>query len=209
MRAVKTLLLTTLIIGSFTATASAAPADVQHFTFRGTFAEAAWVTSTDTSLTFTYINPAKTRTGQELFVDQFTDNFDSSGNFVGEIDTIADVTSGFSFSIDAVKLSTASASGSDLPATTCTYDADFNLIGCVDSAIDVNATWTGQGPIGRGTFHDNFRQDGFHFTDHFQGTSRDATASGTIGGLTLGTGDLEFADMGRANFGEVDICVGC
>ena len=209
MRATKALFMSVLMVGLVAGTAKAAPADVQHFTFRGTFAEALWSTSTDTSFTDTYINPSKTRHGQELFLDQFTDNVDSSGNFTGATETFADVTSGFSFAIDATKFSSASVSGSGLPATTCTYDADFNLIGCSDTTVDVDATWTGQGPIGRSTFAEHFKSDGFSFTDHFQGTSRDATASGTVAGLTLTTGDLDFADMGRSNFGETDICIGC
>jgi len=138
------------------------------------------------------------RAGETLLLD-----------FAGATDTFADVTTGFAFTIDASKLSSASVSGSGLPATTCSYDADFNLIGCVDTTIDVDATWAGQGPIGRDTFAEHFKSDGFSFTDHFHGTSRDATASGTVGGLTLTSSDLEFADMGKANFGETDICIGC
>jgi len=209
VRATKALFISMLLVGLVAGTAKAAPADVQHFTFRGSFAEALWFTSTDTSATDTYINPSKTRRGEELFVDQFTENFDGNGNFTGATDTFADVTTGFAFTIDATKLSSASVRGSALPATTCSYDADFNPIGCVETTIDVDATWAGQGPIGRDTFAEHFKSDGFSFTDHFHGTSRDATASGTVGGLTLTSSDIEFADMGKANFGETDICVGC
>jgi hypothetical protein len=68
----------------------------------------------------------------------------------GYTDTSADVTSGFAFTINK-NLTSARASGSNLPATTCTFDANFNLIGCTDTTIDVSADWTGQGPLGHGT----------------------------------------------------------
>jgi len=188
--------------------ASAAPGQVTHFRFHGSFAEAEWFMSTDTSFTDTFINVSRAKQGSELFVDQFTANFDASGTFTGATDTFADVTSGFMFSIDSAKLSGASVNGSGLPATTCTYDADFNLIGCTDTTIDASATWTGQGPIARGTFNDHFKVDGFSVSDHFNGTDRDATATRSIGGLTLTASDLEFADLGTTNAGTTTLCIG-
>ncbi|HEX9300118.1 MAG TPA: hypothetical protein VF968_08305 [Actinomycetota bacterium] len=210
VRAIKMLFLTASILGLIPrAAAFAAPADVHHFAFRGSVAEGAWLSRTDTSFTFTYVNAMKTRTDQELFVDQDTEYFDNGGNFIGDTDTFVDVPNGFSFTTDAGKLSAASVSGSHVPGTTCSYDANFDLIGCTGTAVDVSVTWTGYGPIGRGTFHDQFHSDGFTFSDHFQGMSRKAVASGTVGGRVLTTDDLGFADMLRSNFGGVDICIGC
>src|SRR5437870_10809459 len=85
------------------------------FSFHGTFAEAAWFTDS----VFTYINVSRATQGQELSAFQNTNNFDKRGNFTGRTQTIVDVTSGFSFAIDSGKLSSASTSGSSLPATTC------------------------------------------------------------------------------------------
>ncbi len=187
--------------------ASAASGQVTQFRFHGTFAEAFWFTSSATSSTDTFVNVTKSMQGSELFVDQFTANFDANGNFTGATDTFADVTSGFSFAIDHA-LTSASTSGSGLPATTCTFDANFNLIGCSATTIDVNVTWTGQGPISRSVFNDHFKSDGFSETDHFNGTDRAATATGTIGGLTLGASELQFADLGTANSGTITVCIG-
>jgi hypothetical protein len=188
--------------------ADAAQGQTTHFRFHGSFAEAAWFTSTNTTATDTYINVQKTKKGGEaLFVDQFTAHLDANGNPTGYTDTSADVTSGFSFTIKK-DLTSASVSGSNLPATTCTYDLDFNQIGCSDTTISVDASWTGFGPISHETAHDHFRSDGFSENDHFNGTSRNATATGTIGGLTLTADDLEFADMGSANSGSTVICIG-
>jgi len=189
--------------------ASASPAQTFHFHFNGTFAEALWETSTATTITDTYINPARTSKGQqELFLDQFTQTVDQNGAFQGATDTFADVTSGFSFTIDSSKFNTASVSGTNIPAQTCTYDANFDLIGCTDTTINASADWTGQGPLTQSVSSDHFHTHGFTASDHFSGKSRDATAAGTIGGLTLGTADLQFADLGKANSGSVIICIG-
>src|SRR5437870_2882828 len=194
---------------AFSGTATAAPAQTSHFHFNGSFAEALWFTSTSTSSTDTYINSSRRLSGQmELFVDQFTQNYDTNGNFTGATETSADVTSGFSFTIDNGRLSTASVSGTGLPAQTCTYDADFNLVGCSDTTIDASANWTGEGNIFRGESNDHFHTFGFTLSEHFSGSSRSATATGTIGGLALGTGDLAFADLGKVNAGSVTICMG-
>ena len=144
-----------------------------------------------------FVNRDRDGSGVTQVTKTSTPDLWGNGNFTGATDTFADVTTGFAFTIDATKLSSASVRGSALPATTCSYDADFNPIGCVETTIDVDATWAGQGPIGRDTFAEHFKSDGFSFTDHFHGTSRDATASGTLGGLTLTSSDIEFADMGK------------
>src|SRR6266851_5377001 len=152
-RALLALAVTMFTVLALAGPASAASGQVTRFSFHGTFADALWFTSSATS---------------------FTDNLDANGNFTGATDTSADVTSGFSFAIQK-SLASASTSGSGLPATTCTFDANFNLIGCSATTIDVNATWTGQGPISRAVFNEHFKSDGFSVTDHFNGTDRAAT----------------------------------
>jgi hypothetical protein len=206
-RALIGLAVTTLTVLALAGPASAAPGQVTQFRFHGTFAEALWSTSSATSSTDTFVNVSKSMQGSELFVDQFTANFDANGNFTGATDTSADVTSGFSFAIQQ-SLASASLSGSGLPATTCTFDANFNLIGCSATTIDVNVAWTGQGPISRAVFNDHFKSDGFSENDHFNGTDRAATATGTVGGLTLSASELQFADLGTANSGTVTVCIG-
>jgi hypothetical protein len=203
------LLLTVAYVGS----ASAANADRTRYSFHGTFASAAWFTNSSTGFVSTYVNVSQTQpTASELYVYQSVGNFDSSGNYTGATVTIADVTSGFSFAIDGARLSSASVDGSGLPATTCSYDANYNLIGCTDTTIDVNATWTGVGAISRGTSNSNqhYQYDGVKVTlsYHFNGTNRNATASGSVAGVTLTTDDLSFAGLGSTNYGQTDICVG-
>jgi hypothetical protein len=198
----------TVALGSV-GSASASTAQTFHFRFNGTFAEAEWFASTATTATDTYINPSRTTNGQQqLFIDQFTANYDSNGNFVGATDTSAFVTSGFSFTINSKTFDTAAVNGTGIPAQTCTFDANFNLTGCSDTTIDASASWTGQGSVTRSVFGDHFHTFGFTETDHFSGTNRIATATGTIGGLTLTIADNAFADMGTTHSGSVDICLG-
>ena len=115
--------------------------------------------------------------------------------------------SGFSFTLRQ-PLASASLSGSGLPATTCTFDANFNTIGCSATTIDVSVTWTGQGAITRGRFNEHFKNGGFSEIDHFSGTNRHAVATGTVGGLTLSASELQFADLATLKSGTVTICIG-
>ena len=188
--------------------ASAAPGQVTQFRFHGAFVDADWFTSSATSFTDTLINVSKSQQGSELFIDQFTGNLDANGNLTGGTDTSADVTSGFSFAIDQTKLTSASASGSGLPAMTCTVDANGNPISCSATTIDVTATWTGQGPISRGVANDHFKTDGFSVNDHSNGTSRTATATATIGGFPQPLGEPQFADLGTTKTGTTTVCRG-
>lgn len=206
-RALTGLAATAFTVLALAGPASAASGQVTQVQFHGMFAAAIWVTSSATSVTVTDINVSKSNQGSELFVDQFTENLDANGNVTGATDTSADVTSGFSFTISQ-PLASASTSGSGLPATTCTFDANFNLIGCSPTTIDVAAAWTGQGPTLRFVFNQHFKIDGFSEIDHHNGTDRAATATGSIGGLTLTASELVFADLGTAHSGQITVCIG-
>lgn len=192
------------VLGSLAVVSSAGAAAGQtlHFRFHGNFAEADWFVGTNTSFTDTSFNVSQSKDGKELFIERF------AATQTGAIDTVADVTTGFSFTIDTKKLSTASVSGSSIRATRCTYDADFNLIGCNPVRIAFQANLTGQGPIGRGTSNDHFKVDGFSENDHFNGTSRNATATGNFAGIALQASQLQFADLGHTNDGSVVVCKG-
>ncbi len=187
--------------------ASAASAQVTQFHFRGTFANGLWVTSSATQFTITTIGVSESTQGSELFADRFVINEDATGAFTGATDTTVHVTSGFPFNIRQPLVS-ATATGTGLPATTCTYDANIVLIGCSATTIDLAAAWTGQGPIDRGVSNSHFKVDGFSETSHSNGTERDATATGTFGSATLSPDDLQFANLGTTNSGFVAICIG-
>jgi len=179
VRVTKVLLISALAM-AFAAGPAAAAATVIHTTFHGTSAEAVWRQGGPSFFTETFVNVTKMPNGQQLSVGQITENYDSEGAFAGAVGTSTRVTTGFSYTIDASQLSNASASGSDLPATTCTYDTNYDLIGCVDSTIDVNVSWTGQGELIRGNSLHHDRTGGIVVTAHLQGVFRDATASGVV-----------------------------
>jgi hypothetical protein len=181
--------------------AGAAPAQTQHFRFHGTIADAEWVTESASGFVDTFVTVSKSKTGQDLFVDQFA----STATGFTEVSAVA--SEGFSFSA-ASQLRTATLTASNLPATICTFDSDFNLIACNDTTINVSVTWTGQGAVARETFNDHFRNDGFSSNFHFNGTSRNAVASGTVAGRSLTADELLFADIARVNNGAIDRCVG-
>ena len=206
-RALTGLAVTAFTVLALAGPASAAPGQVTHFRFSGTFADALWSTSSATSSTVASVDASKSIQGSRLVVDEVTDNHDASGNFTGGTETLADVASGFSFTLRQ-PLASASLSGSGLPATTCTFDANFNTIGCSATTIDVSVTWTGQGAITRGRFNEHFKNGGFSEIDHFSGTNRHAVATGTVGGLTLSASELQFADLATLKSGTVTICIG-
>ena len=200
----------TLTVLAVAGPASAAPGPVvMRVTFHGTFANAFWSASSATSITNTTVNAAQTPHphGFMLFVDQSITSLDANGNVTGVTDTAFVVTSGFSFVIGRT-LESASLSGSGLPVSTCAYDAMGILIGCKDATIDVNASWTAQGPLTRSVSNFHFNTAAFVENDHFNGASRTATATGTIGDITLSAADLQGAALGTANSGTITICHG-
>jgi len=83
---------------------------------------------------------------------------------------------------------------------------DFNPISCGATTIDLNASWTGQGPITRGVTNSHFKSGGFSVNTHFNGADRNATAAGTIAGVSFGAADVEFADLGTTNSGVTTVC---
>jgi hypothetical protein len=189
-------------------TATAAPAGVLHFQLNRSFAQALWETHTSHQSSEPYVFAQRNRQGAiTLYFDEFTRYFDDSGNFTGSTDVSGEADSGVSFSTNSLSSVTASAT---VPVTSCSYGADFNLIGCADAGTrDVSAHWTGQGSITRGTTTDSFHEPGFLQVDHFTGADRQATATATVDGTSLGTGDLLFAYLGTAVSGSVVICHNC
>jgi hypothetical protein len=68
-------------------------------------------------------------------------------------------------------------------------------------------SWTGSGDIVSVKDHDHLKEPGFKLNARFTGTSRNATASGTVsdGTTNFTPQPAEFADMGSTKRGEVVI----
>ena len=73
--------------------------------------------------------------------------------------------------------------------------------------VDVSVNWTGSGDIVRVKDHIHFQEPGFKLNAHFKGTSRNATAFGTVsdGTTNFTPQPAVFADMGTTKRGEVAI----
>jgi hypothetical protein len=195
------LMIAILAFVPFTSAHGAVTGHVTHFRFHGAFAEALWFTNNTQVVAIV----SQSQDGQELQVDRFTFTFDSQGNITGATDTSADVTSGFSFTINR-KLTSASVSGSGIPAQRCSYDANGFLIGCTSTSIAVSVSWTGQGPLARDTSNQHLQIGKAKTSSHFNGTDRNAAASGTVAGLAVTTDDEFGGDIGRSN--DATVCIG-
>jgi hypothetical protein len=192
--------------------ASAAKGQVTQFRARGSLAEAAWSVGPENAGTSFFVQVSQSSQGSELFFDRFSANIDASGTVTSYTDIFADVTSGFTFTIDTAKLDSASVSGPGLPATDCTLNTDFVEIGCSPTTVDVSADWTGQGAIGRQVANSHFKRGAFAFRSHINGTNRNATATGTFTGTfgtdTLTASNVQFADLSNAREATTTICIG-
>jgi hypothetical protein len=211
MRRVLTVIAVSLLgVLSLAGPASAAPGQVTHFRYNGTFAEADWFVTSGDTFSDTFLNVSKSRTGSQLFLQKFVGHTDSEGEFLGGTQTSVDVPNGFAFTIDASKLTSATVQATDLPATVCEIDADGNVVEpCESTTVDVSASWTGVGPTSRSVSNSHFSTEGFRINDHFSGTGRDAVAAGTVAGSTLTADELQFASLGKAKSGTTKFCIDC
>lgn len=162
------------------------------------YAEASWETRTATSITDAGVLAASTHrdlpgttgpgggAGTHIFVDLRTMYLDGNGQPLGGVDVSGNA-NGVPFTIDTLNLSTASVNTA-VPATTCTLDAAGNPTTCVDGGtLNVAVSWNGEGEISKGSFYeDHFLDPGsFVFIDRLSGTSRQASATATMGGQSF------------------------
>lgn len=200
--------LTALSVAGPASAASSGTAQVTHISFSGNFAEAYWLTSSADSSISTYINVSQSTQGYQLFAIQNTDHFDVNGNYTGEISTwVEGATSGFSFAF-APSLMSASLNASALPATISTFDAIGNETGTSATTIDMNVSWTGQGPITRSVFNHHITAAGFTEITHTNGAKRDATATATVAGFTPSAASFQFASLENDKEGSITVIIG-
>ena len=184
---------------------TAGAASVQRYAFRGTVAQAYWVVEGATTVVHVDVAVSRNRLGRVLTVFETIDRYDPSGHFTGSSSVVADAHAGFTMSIDA-SLSSARASGDDVPATTCSYDANYQPLGCSPSTIDVTAQWTGIGPVDRSHSTAHFHSAGFTSVYHDNGSARDAIATGSVDNVALTRADLVTARLSADTNGFVEVC---
>jgi hypothetical protein len=173
--------------------ASAAPADLGTPTITtDKFADAFWATDpVSTSTGFKQktwdisFDATSTLGASQLFTSFCINYLDNNMNFQKQTCTVGEISSGFSYTLDAANLTHASVRASGIPAQTCSTDANGQQIGqCKPAAaISVRATWTGQGPI---TYSSNtvFTPGVYRLVQRSK--FRNAVAWGTFSGKSLG-----------------------
>ena len=178
------------------APAAGSPTAIKVETFHGYVVDADWEAMTSpTTFAATYLSVSRNTQGSELYIEHVAANLDAQGEFTGGTMTRVDVTSGFTFTIDTLKLSSASAQGTDLPATTCDLSQTGEESGCTDTTVDVQAAWTATGPLGRDVYNEHYKRPGFSVNVHGSGLDRTASATGVLDGTVLGTDQLQFASL--------------
>ena len=144
-----------------------------------------------------------TYTDDFAFVDVFSYKFDRNGNLV-PVSSSSGQAGGdqVTFTADAKKLSTASLTA-EVALQSCTAR------GCTDAGTStVSVTWTGSGATT--TFKSSYRTSDpgqFLSTGRFTGTSRMASATGTV--PVLGSTSAVFASISSGRWTDRTICHGC
>lgn len=187
------------------APASAAPPQVTHLRNIGTNASAGWATESAGKIVETYIGATAAKKGAPVLdVYRMTARLNSEGMFLGGVQTIAHVSGGFTFTYDAKKFTKAAVNAVNLPATTCNINQDGKESGCRTTTLSITASWTGVGPISKGSTVDRYSTSGFKMVMRYSGTNREATVSATMNGKQL-TG-FQGASIGTYRELKTSIC---
>lgn len=190
------------------APAIAAPKTVTHVRTNGMGATAWWPANDGGDVNWgvdAAIEVSRTKSDSHLTVGM-TRYTIGDGGIVGSISTYADVTTGFTFSIDSKKFRTAHVAGTNLPGQICTWLAADDSMTCKAGKVTVTADWTGTGPLNRMSSTEQFRSDGFRQKSIWRGLNRDATATATINGVTFSAGALEDASLGTFKMMQTTKC---
>lgn len=193
---------TTFAVLGIAGPAQAAPAQVTQIRFSGSEVEASWRVDSGTTQIDTTVMAIQSKRSPELYVARMV--FDDSGI----TETTADVTSGYAFAIDLPHLGDATLTATALPAETCTYDSEYNQIGCDATTVDVSVAWNATSPVTHTVVTDRFQGPGVLLTDHYNGKTRAATASGTYNGSPLTSDDPGSADLAIVKQGFTQVCLG-
>lgn len=144
-----------------------------------------------------------TYTDDFAFVDVFSYKFDQRGNFTPVSSSFGEAGGDqVTFTADGKRLATASLTA-EVAMQSCTER------GCTGAGTTtVSVTWTGNGPTT--TYKSSFRTNDpgqFHSTGRFSGSSRAASATGTV--PVLGNAAAVFASISSGKWTDRTICHGC
>jgi hypothetical protein len=200
-----------LVVAVAAGSAGASGGPVTRDWFKGKFAESSWTASSGGVTTYYGVLVAREETGAaqgttHLFLDECTGCFDADGNFIGGVDVSGETSVGVSFSIDTVKYTAASASGT-VPLTRCLVDASGNASNCTDAGdSSVVSNWTGVGPIPHQPTTYPFYYGGCLFVDHSSTIERLATADIALDGVAVQPDSVGLTGFGIGNGGLITVC---
>ena len=141
-----------------------------------------------------------------VYVDRFSYAYDGSGTFV-PVSYAYGFAHGSSVTLSASNSLSSASVTATVPLTVCAIDADWSstCAGSVDTPIGV--AWTGQGTTSRGHSVSNWSTGGSRYVSRYNGTFRDASASGTLGGDELGSS--RWGQLYDVNAMSLSICHEC
>jgi len=190
--------------------ASATPS-AEQIRFSGLTAMAAWFDQATGADLFVSVSDGRSVNAmppQRLFVAQSIPQYDTTGALVGSLEIVQfiDTGLGYTFSIDKT-LGTATLVASDLPVTQCRYDTARNLLGCTETMIDLDVTWTARAPIVRDRDVARVVEQGYVIVAVSHSDTRDALATGVVAGIAVTNEDLIFAELSKVRFGFIRVCI--
>lgn len=200
-----------LVTIGLSAPAAAVPGQVFRDRLSGGEAVAFWNVKSEAGSTDTFIDVGGlAKGGFRLQFARTTVAWDSNGAFLGGVSTSIDTVSGFSFSIDTVKLTGATLSATDLVASTCDLGTDGMPIEdtCTHAPMDLSVTWSGEGAVERGVSNMHYKVGTYSFTFHQSGTDRFAAASATFGDWVMSPGDFKGGQLLNLKTGYTEVCIG-
>ncbi|HET7429814.1 MAG TPA: hypothetical protein VFJ66_10180 [Gaiellales bacterium] len=169
-----------------------------HMRLNGDFAQAVWEVSTGSAHSDGVVTVTRDHASQRLqaLVDSVT--FDENGGVETFSTTIADVTTGFQFSVQRAGLRGASVTGQvTATRTTVTIDGPTTEETVV---LPIDLTWVGAGPIQTDSGHWMSLIAGMRDNMHWNGRTRSATATGSFAGTDIND---PAATLGREVTGDV------
>jgi hypothetical protein len=129
-----------------------------------------------------------------LVASLWTTRYDDAWNMTGETPIEVDTAAGYDPRFER-PLPGATVRAAALPATSCDYDADLDVIGCTATTIGLAITVTGAGEIQKGpAIVVNQKAPGFQLHAWGNGSWQQATAVGTLARMALPVGEGYLSD---------------
>lgn len=205
----------TAALAALTVAAPAGAAtNTQVIQYRDLSASAFWhntrTTPTGTAVTDSSVQVTKSTQGwYQMYADQFISYYGADGTFLGATQAWGWKITGFPVSINPA-LRSASTSATGLVGDMVTYDANWTEISTDYNYPfgDASATWTGQGQATSSGYRSRYHEPGYNRIETIRGTSRPATATGTVAGVTFSADDLVSGQLSNVKNGSLTVTAG-